>query len=508
MSLTLYNSLTRRQQIFEPLEPGKVQMYCCGVTVYDYCHVGHARSYIVWDTIRRYLIWLGYQVRYVQNFTDIDDKILNRARENGTSMEAVAEEFTQAYFEDMKRLNVLEADAYPRATHTIDGMKRLIHELENKGFAYATGGDVYYQVQEFPEYGKLSGRRLEEMQAGASGRVPRPDKTSLRVVGDAEGQRVEVGSDDGAKKKNPFDFALWKAAKPGEPAWESPWGDGRPGWHIECSAMVRECLGETIDIHAGGADLVFPHHENEIAQSEAVTGKSLANYWLHNGFVTINGEKMSKSLGNFITIRDLLDKPVEPMAVRLFVLTAQYRKPIDFTSEAIASAENSWNTLKEGLLFGYQTGSQLGWQNPEEILAGDKPSNSYVAEFQTAMDDDFNTPGGLAVLFELAKELRREKNILVHEGKTEIPPEVLKEKWQTLIHLSSVLGLEVVRETEENSTDVGTGLSDSEIEALIAERQAARKAKNFAESDRIRDLLKAEGITLIDKPGNQTIWHR
>jgi len=487
MTLTLYNSLSRSLEPLLTLEEGKVRMYCCGVTVYDYCHVGHARSYIVWDTIRRYLIWRGYEVRYVQNFTDIDDKILNRARETGTTMEEVAEKFTEAYFEDMKRLNVLEADEYPRATHTIDGIQRLIHELENKGFAYSAGGDVYYKVEDFAEYGKLSGRRLEEMQAGASG-------------------RVEVESGD-AKKKNPYDFALWKGAKTGEPAWESPWGSGRPGWHIECSAMVRDRLGDTIDIHAGGADLIFPHHENEIAQSEAATGKTLAKYWLHNGFVTINSEKMSKSLGNFTTIRDLLNRPIEPMAVRLFVLTAQYRKPIDFTDEAIASAENGWNTIKEGLLFGYQTASKLGWQEPEKILESNKPSNSYVEQFQTAMDEDFNTPGGLAVLFELAKELRREKNVLVHEGKTEVPSEKLKEKWQTLVSLARVLGLEAKAETAESSSK-SEGLSDAEIESLIEQRQTARKAKNFAEADRIRNELQAQGISLIDKPGSATIWQR
>jgi cysteinyl-tRNA synthetase len=488
MTLTLYNSLSRRLEPLSTLEEGKVRMYCCGVTVYDYCHVGHARSYIVWDTIRRYLIWRGYQVRYVQNFTDIDDKILNRARETGTTMEEVAEKFTEAYFEDMERLNVLEADEYPRATHTIDGIQRLIHELENKGFAYSAGGDVYYKVEDFAEYGKLSGRRLEEMQAGASG-------------------RVEVEAGDAAKKKNPYDFALWKGAKAGEPAWESPWGSGRPGWHIECSAMVRDRLGDTIDIHAGGADLIFPHHENEIAQSEAATGKTLAKYWLHNGFVTINSEKMSKSLGNFTTIRDLLNRPIEPMAVRLFVLTAQYRKPIDFTDEAIASAENGWHTLKEGLLFGYQTASKLGWEEPEKILESNKPSNSYVEQFQTAMDEDFNTPGGLAVLFELAKELRRERNVLVHEGKTEIPSEELQEKWQTLVSLSRVLGLEAKAEAEESSSSY-EGLSDAEIESLIEQRQAARKAKNFAEADRIRNELQAQGISLIDKPGSATIWQR
>ena len=484
MSLTLYNTLTRRQEPFEPLEPGKVKIYCCGVTVYDYCHLGHARSYIVWDTVRRYLQWRGYDVRYVQNFTDIDDKILNRARTEGSSMEAVAQKYTQTYFEDMKRLNVLEADEYPRATHTLDGIKRLIHELENKGFAYPAAGDVYYKVRQFSEYGKLSGRNLEDMQAGASG-------------------RVEVADPEAAKKQDPFDFALWKAAKEGEPFWESPWGAGRPGWHIECSAMVRDRLGDTIDIHCGGADLVFPHHENEIAQSEAVTGKSLANYWLHNGMVNVDGEKMSKSLGNFTTIRQLLDAPnaPDPMAIRLFVLQANYRKPIDFTAETIESAKNSWHTLKEGLLFGYQYASQLSWEsNRTEVLT------TSAAKFQAAMDDDFNSPAALAVLFEIAKELGKEGNILVHEGKTKTSPELLEQQWHTLVSLAKVLGLEVNPE-EEKAPETASGLSDAEIEALIQQRQDARKAKNFAEGDRIRNLLKDNGITLIDT-AQGTRWHR
>ncbi|MBD2447923.1 cysteine--tRNA ligase [Nostoc sp. FACHB-152] len=480
MTLTVYNTLTRRQEPFETVEPGKVKMYYCGVTVYDYCHLGHARACIVWDVVRRYLQFIGYEVRYVQNFTDVDDKILNRAREEHSSMEAVAERFIKAYFDDMARLGIKEADEYPRATHTMNGIQRLIHELENKGFAYPSDGDVYYAVRQFAEYGKLSGRKLEDMQAGAS-------------------DRVNVEDPEYQKKKDPFDFALWKAAKPGEPAWESPWGAGRPGWHIECSAMVRDRLGETIDIHAGGADLIFPHHENEIAQSEAVTGKPLANYWMHNGMVKVDGEKMSKSLGNFTTIRDLLDRDVDPMAVRLFVLMAQYRKPIDFTDEAITAATNGWHTLKEGLLFGYQYGKQLGWGVDDISLLPET-----VERFKETVNDDFNFPGGLAVIFELAKELRREGNIIVHEGKTATPADELQKQWQTLVTLAEVLGLTA---EIENASPANDGLSDAEIEDLIQQRQAARKSRNFAEADRIRNELQAKNITLIDS-SEGTRWHR
>lgn len=481
MTLTLYNTLTRHKEPFSPVETGKVRMYCCGITAYDYCHLGHARTCIVWDTARRYLQWRGYDVNYVQNFTDIDDKILNRARQEGTSMEAVSERFIQAYFEDMARLNVKDADAYPRATHCLDGIKRLIHDLEQKNYAYPAAGDVYYAVRRFAEYGKLSGRKLEDLQAGASG-------------------RVEVADAEAGKKKDAFDFALWKGSKPGEPAWESPWGAGRPGWHIECSAMIRDNLGDTVDIHAGGSDLVFPHHENEIAQSEAVTGQPLARYWLHTGMVIVNGEKMSKSLGNFITIRDLLDRPTDPMAVRLFILQAQYRKPLDFTDEALAAATNGWHTLKEGLQFGVQYGNQLGWQD------SDKRQTAAVERFQAAVDDDFNFAEGLAVLFELAKELGREGNILVHEGKTRTSPQELEAQWLTLVELAQVFGLEAPG--EDISQELASGLSDAEIEALIQQRSAARKRKDFAEGDRIRDELNAQGITLIDQSGGVTRWHR
>ncbi len=481
MNLTVYNTLTRQKETFSPLEDKKVRMYCCGITVYDYCHLGHARTCLVWDIVRSYLEWRGYEVQYIQNFTDIDDKILNRARQEGTSMESVSERFIAAYFEDMERLGVRKADAYPRATHSLDGIKRLVYELEQKGYAYPSEGDVYYSVRKFEGYGKLSGRKLEDLQAGASG-------------------RVEIADTEAVKKKDPFDFALWKASKPGEPSWESNWGAGRPGWHIECSAMVRDRLGETIDIHVGGSDLIFPHHENEIAQSEAVTGKPLARYWLHNGMVKVDGDKMSKSLGNFTTIRDLLDK-FDPMAVRLFILQAHYRKPVDFTDEALQAATNGWHTLKQGLLFKQEYGEKLGWDNSSVNI-----DEKLALDFQKTVDDDFNFTGGLAVLFEIAKNLIKEGNILVHQGKTETSTDELEKQWHTLVQLSAVFGFKA--EIESKFDNENNGLTDAQIEALITARTTAKKAKNFAEADRIRNQLKAEGINLIDQPGGMTTWHR
>lgn len=494
MTLALYNTLTRRKEAFAPLDPnGKaVKMYCCGVTVYDYCHLGHARSYIVWDTVRRYLQWRGYDVRYVQNFTDIDDKIINRAKEQGKSWTEITETFIQAYHEDMGQLNILPADAYPKATETIPQMIAIIEGLIAAGYAYpTTDGDVYYAVQRFPVYGKLSGRSLDQMEAGASGRVE--EETS---------------------KRHPLDFALWKAAKPGEPEWDSPWGKGRPGWHIECSAMVKETLGTEIDIHVGGSDLIFPHHENEIAQSEAVTTRQLARYWMHNGFVKIQGEKMSKSLQNFRTIRDLLQVYPDPMILRLFVLQAHYRQPIDFSEEAMNSAQNSWETLKEGLMFGYHVAEKLSWDLKEPIFGDPEklstPENEWVDRFRAAMDDDFNTSGAFVVLFELAKTLSRSQNVLMHGGQVETDSETLKTQWQTLVTLSAVLGLKAdPNATAGDATDSNAaGLPDAEIENLIQQRVAARKAKNWAESDRIRDTLADRGIKLIDHKDGTTTWIR
>ncbi|PSP15720.1 MAG: cysteine--tRNA ligase [Cyanobacteria bacterium QS_8_64_29] len=502
MSLAIYNTLTRRIEPFEPLEAGTVRMYCCGVTVYDYCHLGHARSYLVWDILRRYLEWRGYRVHYVQNFTDIDDKILARARQEGSSMQAVTERFMAAYFQDMDRLGIRRADAYPRPTASLDGIKALVASLQKRGYAYAAAGDVYYAVRQFPAYGKLSGRSLAELEVGASGRVA------------AEGGEAP-------QKQDPFDFALWKQAKPDEPAWDSPWGPGRPGWHIECSAMVRETLGETIDIHAGGGDLLFPHHENEIAQSEAATGRPLARYWMHNGMVQVGGEKMAKSLGNFTTVRDLLDRRgTHPMALRLFVLQAHYRKPLDFTAEGVETAHHSWQTLKEGLQFGRgRLASGLGFAGGEPP---DDPASARreeldadaVARFNAAMDDDINTPGGLAVLFDLAKTLRRAKNQWLHQGQTASEPVELERKWRTLVCLGQVLGLAAQHSEqpgsvgEEADGSASSQLSDDRIEALVRERAEARKAKNFAQADRIRDQLQAQGIAVVDLPGGETRWYR
>jgi cysteinyl-tRNA synthetase len=478
MTLTLYNTQTRSETLFTPLEPGVVTFYCCGVTVYDACHLGHGRSYIVWDVLRRYLQWRGYQVRYVQNFTDIDDKILKRAQQDGVTMQAVSDRYIAEYFQDMDRLNILRADAYPRVTEHIPQICDLIATLIDRGLAYAAGGDVYYSVEHFPSYGKLSGRKLADLQAGAGGRV---------------------SSDEQGKKRHPFDFALWKAAKPGEPSWDSPWGAGRPGWHIECSAMVKSILADTIDIHTGGGDLIFPHHENEIAQSEGATSQPLAHYWLHNGMVKIGGDKMSKSLQNFVTIQSFLERYPDPMVLRLFVLQAHYRKPLDFTEEAIASAENGWQTLKEGLRFGLDYGDRLGWEHP------DRRETEYTHRFRSVMDQDLNTPNGLAILFELAKELRRVKNILVHGGEMPSNAGDLEAQWHTLVELAGVLGLDATLMDVE--PEQSSGLSDGEIDDLIAQRTAARAAKNFAESDRIRDDLKAQGIVLVDTP-NGTTWHR
>jgi len=484
MALRLTNTLTRRTETFEPLEPGKVSIYCCGVTVYDLCHLGHARSYIAWDVLRRHLIWSGYQVTFVQNYTDIDDKILGRAAAEGSSMEAVSERNIEAFVADMASLNILPADRMPRATQSLDGIRALISELEAKGAAYSADGDVYFAVMKHAGYGKLSGRDLAEQQHNAEGRVA-----------DAEE----------ARKQHPFDFALWKGAKPGEPSFPSPWGAGRPGWHIECSAMVRAELGDTIDIHLGGADLIFPHHENEIAQSEAASGHELARYWLHNGMVNVGGQKMSKSLGNFTTIRALLESGVSAMTLRLFVLQAHYRKPLDFTPEALDAAATGWKGLNAAL--------QLTAAASPAPQAGGFPWADARSRFAAALNDDLNTSAALAVLFELAKPLRALANRIERgdpAAEAEAHQSELVARCHLLQELTGVLGLKI--ETEPAKPAAGAkgnpAADDAEIQAQIEARLAAKAAKNFQEADRIRDALKAQGIELIDKPGGLTDWIR
>jgi len=492
VSLRLTNTLTRRTEPFTPLTPGKASIYCCGVTVYDLCHLGHARSYINWDVLRRYLIWRGLEVTFVQNFTDIDDKILKRAGEENSSMTEVSERNIASFHQDMDALGILRPDRMPRATQCLDGIRALIGELEAKGAAYSAEGDVYFAVMKHAGYGKLSGRDLSEQQDNAAGRVA-----------DAEE----------ARKQHPFDFALWKGAKPGEPSFPSPWGEGRPGWHIECSAMVRAELGDTIDIHLGGADLVFPHHENEIAQSEAATGQDLARVWMHNGMVNVGGQKMSKSLGNFTTIRALLESGVSAMTLRLFVLQAHYRKPLDFTAEALEAAATGWKGLNAALSLGDRHGESLGWSiaaplTETAMTADGGPADTALVEleqrFISAMDDDLNSSGGLAVLFDLAKPLRALANRLERGEDAALPePELkgLEGRWQLLRHLAAVLGL-------RSEAEAATSLDDSAIDAAIAARKAAKAAKDYAEADRIRDELAAQGVELIDKPGGVTEWIR
>ena len=484
MTLRLTNSLTRRTEPFEPLQPGQVSLYCCGVTVYDLCHLGHARSYIAWDVLRRHLLWSGYQVTFVQNYTDIDDKILKRAAEEGSSMEVVSERNIDAFVADMASLNILPADRMPRATQSLEAIRQLIGELQAKGAAYGADGDVYFAVMQHAGYGKLSGRDLSEQQQNADGRVS--------------------GSEE-ARKRHPFDFALWKGAKPGEPSFPSPWGPGRPGWHIECSAMVRQELGDTIDIHLGGADLIFPHHENEIAQSEAATGKPLARWWLHNGMVNVGGEKMSKSLGNFTTIRGLLESGTSAMTLRLFVLQAHYRKPLDFTQGALAAAATGWKGLNGAL----QLAAQLQPGAPEE--RPQDPANALAEvrlRFAAAMDDDLNTSAALAVLFELAKPLRSLAN-RSERGDSEAAAEAqaLHAEAKLLLELAGVLGLRPEADPGPAGA-AAAGPSEVEIGTQIAARLAAKAAKNYGEADRIRASLLELGIELIDKPGGLTEWLR
>lgn len=494
MTLRLTNTLTRTKDPFVPLQEGKVSIYCCGVTVYDLCHLGHARSYIAWDVLRRYLIWRGYQVTFVQNYTDIDDKILARAAAEGSTMAAVSERNIAAFVADMAALNILPADRMPRATGSLEAIRSLIAELEARGAAYSADGDVYFAVLKHHGYGKLSGRDLGEQQDNASGRVSDQEE---------------------ARKRHPFDFALWKAAKPGEPSFRSPWGPGRPGWHIECSAMVREELGDTIDIHLGGADLIFPHHENEIAQSEAATGQPLARWWLHNGMVNVEGEKMSKSLGNFTTIRALLDSGVSPMTLRLFVLQAHYRKPLDFTAEALAAAASGWKGLNAALGLAAWAADPTSAANAAGVPAGSNPQldgelAGFRERFGAALDDDLNTSAALAVLFELARPLRSQAHR--QQRGDAAPADAARElnlraRGALLLELAGVLGL--IPETLPTGGSATAGQAEEpDVEAAIAARRQAKAERDFATADRIRDELRARGIELIDRPGGFTDWIR
>jgi len=477
--MQLYNTLTRQKEVFVPQDPQRVTIYVCGVTVYDFCHLGHARTYVVWDVLRRYLLSLGFGVRYVQNFTDVDDKILKKALDNQETMQAVAQRFIEAYFADMDRLNILRADAYPQVTKTLEAITELIQSLTLADLAYRVQSrvaphcqDVYYAVRHFPNYGKLSGRTFSDLQVGASGRV----------------------GEEEAHKRDPFDFALWKSAPSSEPGFDSPWGHGRPGWHIECSAMVKAYLGDCIDIHAGGADLIFPHHENEIAQTEAITQKPLAHYWLHNGFLKINGEKMSKSLGNFTTLREAL-KTCDPMALRLFFLQTHYRSPIDFTPAALDAASKGWETLVKAA-YTFPTNPQA---DPQAT-----PDPDILKAFQDSMDDDLNTSAGLAVVFDLAKGLIRNKNLITHQQCPVTFPATHARHLYTLHHLLDILGFVL----PASPTAVSGSLSDEEIETQIAQRRQAKKERLFARADQIRADLKAAGITLVDQKDGSTHWFR
>jgi len=453
--LQITNSLTRTKEEFIPLTPGRVRMYVCGMTVYDLCHLGHARVFVVFDMVTRWLRASGYQVEYVRNITDIDDKIINRAQENGETPAELTERFIAAMHEDERALGVLPPDHEPRATQYVAQMLALIEQLIHNGLAYpAPNGDVYYSVRSFPEYGRLSGKSLDELRAG---------------------ERVEVDPN----KHDPMDFVLWKAAKPGEPAWASPWGSGRPGWHIECSAMSADLLGKHFDIHGGGQDLQFPHHENEIAQSEGAHACKFVNYWLHNGFVRVDNEKMSKSLGNFFTIREVLER-YDAEVVRFFILRAHYRSPLNYSDAHLDDAKGALTRLYTALKHAPAETWTIDW------------SQADAARFRAAMDDDFNTPEALAVLFDLASSANRGDSAAA----------------QRLRALAATLGLlQRDAETFLKAGAAAGGISETEIEALIAARQAARQAKNFAESDRIRDQLIAAGVVLEDGAGG-TGWRR
>ncbi|HET7521728.1 MAG TPA: cysteine--tRNA ligase [Bacillales bacterium] len=461
MSIRVYNTLTQQKETFRPIEEGKVKMYFCGPTVYNYIHIGNARPPIVFDTVRRYLEYRGYAVQFVSNFTDVDDKIIRAAAEAGEDVLQLANRFIEAYHEDVGALGVRRASTHPRVTETMDEIIEFIGALVDKGYAYAAGGDVYFRTREFSGYGKLSHQPIDELRSGA---------------------RIEVGEN----KEDPLDFALWKAAKDGEIAWDSPWGKGRPGWHIECSAMVKKYLGETIDIHAGGQDLIFPHHENEIAQSESLTGHRMANYWLHNGYITIENAKMSKSLGNFILVHDLI-KTRDPEVVRFFMLSVHYRHPINFSDELLNSAGQGLERIRTAV-------ANVADRLETSVDLGEKTErfNRFRERFIEEMDDDFNTANAIAVLFDLAKEA----NVYLQEKNTSKP--VLETILNIFREAALVLGVPFEKKRQ---------VLDRDIEALIEKRERARKERQFQLADRIRDELKEKGIILEDTPGGVR-WRR
>ncbi|MFD1708441.1 cysteine--tRNA ligase [Siminovitchia sediminis] len=464
MTIKLYNTLTRKKETFVPLEESKVKMYVCGPTVYNYIHIGNARPAIVFDTVRRYLEYRGFDVHYVSNFTDVDDKIIRAAKELQTDAMTVANRFIDAFFEDVQALGCKKADNHPRVTENIDVIIEFIETLIDKGYAYESGGDVYFRTRKFDGYGKLSHQSIDDLKVGA---------------------RIQPGE----LKQDALDFALWKAAKEGEISWDSPWGKGRPGWHIECSAMARKYLGDTIDIHAGGQDLTFPHHENEIAQSEAMTGKPFARYWMHNGYINIDNEKMSKSLGNFVLVNEIV-RQVDPQVLRFFMLSVHYRNPINYSENLVSDAGAGLERLKtsyQNLKHRLETSADLG-ENGQEWL---EKINELHQEFIDKMDDDFNTADGISVLFELAKQA----NYYLMEKNTAV--DVIRTFMKEFEELFPVLGLEL--ETEE--------LLDEEIEQLIEQRNKARRERNFQLADQIRDQLKEMNIILEDT-AQGTRWKR
>jgi cysteinyl-tRNA synthetase len=490
MGLQVYNTLTRKKEEFVPLKPGRVRMYVCGITVYDLCHIGHARSAIVFDVIYRYLLSLGYDVAYVRNFTDIDDKIIRRAASEGTDYRTIADRYIRAFYEDMDALGLLRPSIEPLATEHIQEMIEIVRRLVEKGAAYQSGTDVYFMVDRFGEYGKLSGRDTEDMIAGA---------------------RVEVDEN----KRNPLDFVLWKGSKPGEPSWDSPWGPGRPGWHIECSAMATRYLGAAIDIHGGGKDLVFPHHENEIAQSEMAFGEPFVRYWVHNGFVNINDEKMSKSLGNFFTIRDVL-ADVHPESLRLFVISKHYRSPVDFSDETVAEAERGLERLYATLEAVQQrvavsdeaqySGEALGKQDSELY----EKTMALPALFDEAMANDFNTAQAIGHIFALQRNLQRFLDKFGRKNLKGAAAQLAKMAADALLKYCNILGLltlapQTFFDEQRKLKLKTTGISEKDLEELIALRHKARQEKNFAEADRIRLELEAKHIQLEDFP-EMTKW--